>query len=73
MIPIAAVLYTLLREFTTRRVNERNIDPEKLKDQPPELKSKFKEKRERKKKQKLLKQMQSIAQKHVHAQEKKEK
>ena len=73
MIPIAAVLYTLLREFTNKRVAERNIDPEKLKDQPPELKSKFKEHRERKKKQRLLKQMQTIAQKHVHAQEKKEK
>ena len=73
MIPIAAVLYTLMREFTTRRVEQRDIDPDKLMDHPPELKSKFKENRERKKKQKLLKQMQTIAQKHVHAHEKKEK
>ena len=72
MIPVAAVLYTLSREFTTKRVDNRGIDPDKLKDHPPELKSKFKENRERKKKQKLLKQMQTIAQKHVHAQEKKE-
>ena len=73
MIPIAAVLYTLMREFTTKRVEQRDIDPDKLMDHPPELKSKFKENRERKKKQKLLKQMQTIAQKHVHAHEKKEK
>ena len=67
MIPIAAVLYTLAREFTTRRVSQRGIDPAKLRDYPPELKSKFKENRERKKRQRLLKQMESIAQKHVHA------
>ena len=73
MIPIAAVLYTLAREFTAKRVAERNIDPDKLMDHPPKLKSKFKEKRERKKKEKLLKQMQTIAQKHVHAHDKKEK
>lgn len=69
MIPIAAVVYALLREFTDKRVKERNIDPEKLKDQPPELKSRFKEHRERKKKQKLLKQMQTIAQRHSHPKE----
>lgn len=73
MIPVAAVLYTLAREFTTKRVTERDIDPDKLRDHPPELKSKFKEKREKKREQKLLKQMQTIAQKHVHTQEKKEK
>lgn len=66
MIPVAAVVYTLLREFTAKRVRERGIDPEKLKDQPPELKSKFKEHRERKKKQKLLKQMQTLAQRYAH-------
>lgn len=72
MIPVAAVLYTLAREFTAKRVEARSIDPDKLRDHPPELKSKFKEKRERKKRQKLLKQMQTIAQKHVHAQEEQE-
>ena len=60
MIPVAAVLYTLLREFTTKRVAERNIDPEKLKDHPPELKSKFKEHRERKKRQRLAAQMKQL-------------
>ncbi|MBO4938755.1 MAG: AI-2E family transporter [Oscillospiraceae bacterium] len=71
MIPVAAVLYTLAREFTLKRVAQRNIAPEKLMDQPPELKSKFKENRERKKRQKLRRQMQSIAQRCVHASEEK--
>ena len=65
MIPISSVLYTLAREFTNKRIAKRNIDPEKLRDQPPELKSKFKENRERKKEQKLLKQMKELAAKHA--------
>ena len=65
MIPISSVLYTLLREVTNRRVEERGIDPEKLRDHPVELKSKFKENRERKKKHKLLKQMKELAAKHT--------
>ncbi|MBR3973274.1 MAG: AI-2E family transporter [Oscillospiraceae bacterium] len=63
MIPISSVLYTLAREFTNKRVAERNIDPEKLLDHPPELKSKFKENRERKQRQKLMKQMKELAEK----------
>ena len=74
MIPLSSVLYTLLREITNKRLAERNIDHEKLQDHPPELKSKFKEKRERKKEQKLLKQMKELAEKHAHLNhEKKEK
>lgn len=73
MIPISSVLYTLLREFTNKRVAERGIDPDKLRDHPPELKSKFKEKRERKKEQKLLKQMKVLAEKHAAMQKNKEK
>ena len=46
MIPICSVIYTLGREFTAERVRLKGIDPEKLKDQPPVLKSKLKEKRE---------------------------
>lgn len=65
MIPISSVFYTLLCEITQKRVTERGIDPEKLRDHPPELKSKFKEKRERKKEQKLLKQMKDLAAKHA--------
>ena len=73
MIPISSVLYALLREFTNKRVAERGIDPEKLRDQAPELKSKFKENRERKKEQRLLKQMKELAAKHAEKHPKKEK
>ena len=69
MIPVAAVLYTLLGEFASRQVAKRGIDPEKLKNQPPELKSRFREKRERKREQRLLKQMQALA--HLHDADKK--
>ena len=43
MIPLASVLYALLREFTQKRVQERNIPEEKLKDQPPEEKKRDQE------------------------------
>jgi predicted PurR-regulated permease PerM len=45
MIPIASVVYTLLREWTHKRLDANPVDPEKLKDQPPEMYSHFKEKR----------------------------
>ena len=48
MIPMVSVLYTLLGEITHKRLAKRNIDPDKLRDHPPELKSKFKEKIDRK-------------------------
>ena len=47
MIPLASVMYTLAREITTKRLQERGIDPEKLRDHPPELTSKFKEQRQK--------------------------
>ncbi len=65
MIPLASVIYALLREFTAKRVVQRNIPPEKLRDHPPELKSKFKEQRERKRQQKLLKKMKALAEAHA--------
>lgn len=71
MIPLTSVVYALLREFTQKRVAQRNIPLEKLHDQPPELKSKFKENRERKREQKLLKNMKTLAEKR--AQKDKEK
>lgn len=55
MIPVTSVLYTLLSEVTAKRLKTRTIDPEKLKDQPPELQSRFKAnkaKRKEKRKQK---------------------
>lgn len=45
MIPVTSVIYTLIREVTNNRLDQMTIDPQKLKDQPPELKSHFKEKR----------------------------
>ena len=48
MIPLASVLYTLGREFTDKRLAERGIPREKLREQPPEIKSEFQKKKERK-------------------------
>ena len=41
MVPLASVLYTLLREFASKRVEEKNIPPEKLECKPPELQPHF--------------------------------
>ena len=55
MIPVSSVLYTLIREQTAKRLEKRNIDPEKLKVQPPELRSHFKEKHKKRKEKWALK------------------
>lgn len=47
MIPFASVVYTLIREITSARLDMRNIPGEKLLAHPPELRSRFKEKREK--------------------------
>lgn len=49
MIPVASVIYTLLREATHKRLDTRNIASEKLREQPLELTSKFKHMRKSKK------------------------
>ena len=46
MIPLVAVLYTVIREIIHVRLDTRGIDESKLVAHPPELRSKFKEKRE---------------------------
>lgn len=46
MIPFAAVLYTLIREITHARLDVRAVDENKLIAHPPELRSRFKQKRE---------------------------
>lgn len=56
MIPLASVLYALAREITDKRLAARGILREKLQDQPPELKSRFKEKRKIAKDKRLQKQ-----------------
>ena len=40
MIPLSAVLYSLAREFTQKRLAKREIDPDKLKDHLPDGKEK---------------------------------
>ena len=40
MIPVTSVLYTLLREKTNEKLVDKNVDVEKLKEQPPELRKK---------------------------------
>ena len=54
MIPITSVLYTLLREYTQKHIEERNIDPSKLIDHPPELRSNFKENRKKNRAKRML-------------------
>ena len=49
MIPLASVVYALGRECVNKRLEAREISPDKLQDQPQLIKSKFKEKREQKK------------------------
>ena len=39
MIPVASVIQTLLREATNNRLAKTELDPEKLKEQPPEIRS----------------------------------
>ena len=53
MIPLTSVLYTLAREFTDKRIEERNIPAEKLQNHPPEIKSRMEQKREKKENQKI--------------------
>lgn len=55
MIPVASVLYSLAREFTEKRLAQRNIPEEKLQDHPPEIKSQFRQNRERKERRRLQK------------------
>ena len=55
MIPMVSVLYTLGREFTNRRLEQREIAPEKLEAQPIQMPRKINRAQERKKKIKLEK------------------
>lgn len=41
MIPLTSVIYTLIGELTNTRLAHRDIDPEKLRAQPPELRAPF--------------------------------
>ena len=68
MIPVVSVLYTLLREWTHNRLDKRDVAGDKLQEQPPELVSRFKEKRKQSKAKremmKGLKAMENFTHKH---------
>lgn len=55
MIPFASVIYTLLREVTNKRLQNSNIDQDKLEAHPPEINSRLKQIRTDKKKRKTAK------------------
>lgn len=64
MVPLVSVLYTLLREITYKRVEARQIDPDKLLDHPIEPQNKFKENRERREHIKFRREMNKLAEKY---------
>ena len=61
MIPMVSVVYTLIGDYTGRLVRKKGIAPEKLTDQPPELKSRLKEKREIKRQKREAKRAAQLA------------
>ena len=64
MIPLVSVCYTLLREITNKRVEQRDIDPDKLRAHPPELRNQFRENRERREHIKFRREMNRLAEKY---------
>ncbi len=55
MIPCTSVVYALIREAVNKRLSGKDVDPEKLQAQPPELQSHFKLKIENNKKKRAHK------------------
>jgi hypothetical protein len=55
MIPLSSVLYALVREFTDKRLAQRNIPQEKLEPIPQDDKSRFQENKEKKQRLRLQK------------------
>lgn len=53
MIPLTSVCYTLLREFTDKRLCQRGIPLDKLQDHPPEIQSHFQRNREQRERTRL--------------------
>ena len=64
MVPVVSVIYTLLREIANKRVEERQIDPDKLLDHPMEPQNKFKENRERREHIRFRREMNRLAEKY---------
>lgn len=75
MIPVVSVLYTLLREWTHNRLDKRDVAEDKLREQPPELVSRFKQKRQQSKaKREMMKGLKAVENfTHKHKPEDKEK
>lgn len=57
MIPVASVIYTLVRELTNKKLEAMPVNTEKLQPQPPELSSRLKAKRKDNKNKSLLKKL----------------
>lgn len=55
MIPLVSVLYTLLREITKDRLEQRQIDKEKLRDHPPEVRNRLAETHKKVRQKRLFK------------------
>ena len=66
MIPLTSVLYTLAREFTDKRLAQRQIPEEKLQNHPPEIQSRLRKRRERKQRIRLLKMKEQLQKKQDH-------
>lgn len=58
MVPIASVIYTLIREYTQKRLDKKQIDPDKLREHPPQLQSHFMLKAKNAKKKRMEKKAQ---------------
>lgn len=63
MIPLTSVLYTLAREVTDKRLEQRAIPEEKLQDHPPELMSQFKKNKQCKERLRMRKRMEQFLEK----------
>ena len=63
MIPLASVLYTLLQEYSHKRLAKKEINPEKLEAQPPELRSHIVENHKKRKEKWALKKLMRLQKK----------
>lgn len=57
MIPLISVLYTLLREITNKRLAIRNVDKDKLRDHPPEVRNRLAESHKKARAKRLIKKL----------------
>ena len=69
MIPLASVLYALVKEYTNRKLEEKGISPQKLNPEPVQIQSRFQQNRERKERLRIAKMREKL--KELHNQTKK--